>query len=566
MVVGGGLVVLGLADCSGDGTLEERSTDVDVHQTDLPNIPPYYTTPHIEVFPSVVAFEGLQFGDLEEKVVTVLNSGNATLEWTGFSLVGSKWFTLVVRTIEYPAGWSSANVSFDDSIFIEPGESTSFLVRFSPEDSSPAMGTIRIYSNDPETARLPGLGKTEVKITGNESVPCIAVDPAKVNFGGKEAGQKSIVPLEISACGEASLELHDIFVKGGSSPDFDLDLSTLGHYPTAELPVIIPSGASVMVDVIFIPDAPNPTTEDGTLILDTGMLVIVNNSFEKEKEVEFSGAGVEHECPTSIVKCAEGDEVIPQTILHLLGDESYAANGTIQKWEWDVSQPAGSQSVFLPSYTFPNPTFETMVAGVYTFYLTVYDQTEAPSCFPAEYEVVVIPGEAIHVELLWHTPEDLDETDTGPEAGSDLDLHFLHPWAAGPDLDDDGAPDGWFDIPFDCFWSNAHPNWSSYDPGIDDDPGLDRTDTDGAGPEIMNLDNPENVPYRVGVHYWSDHGYGASYATVRVYIYAQLVFEVEDVMLVDLDMWEVCSIEWPSGEVQVTTDDAGQYKITHHYH
>ena len=70
--------------------------------------------------------------------------------------------------------------------------------------------------------------------------------------------------------------------------------------------------------------------------------------------------------------------------------------------------------------------------------------------------------------------------------------------------------------------------------------------------------------YKVGVHYWNDHGYGASYATVRVYIYSQLVFEVPDVKLVDTDMWEVCTIEWPSGKVQVVME-FDQYKITPNY-
>ena len=259
--------------------------------------------------------------------------------------------------------------------------------------------------------------------------------------------------------------------------------------------------------------------------------------------------------------------MIPQTVLHLKGDESYGCSGSggIAKWVWSVEQPVGSQSVFVPSNTFPNPTFEANVAGVYTFHLTVVDQLDGPSCFPAEYEVVAIPDEAIHIELLWHTPGDPDETDTGPEAGSDLDLHFLHPWAAGPDKDGDGQADGWFDLPFDTFWFNPHPFWGSYDPAINDDPGLDRDDTDGAGPEIINLDIPEHVVYRVGVHYWNDHGYGPAYATVRVYIYAQLVFEVQDVMLVDSDMWSVCTVEWPSGKVTQVLGPNGQPGVTPSY-
>jgi len=266
-----------------------------------------------------------------------------------------------------------------------------------------------------------------------------------------------------------------------------------------------------------------------------------------------------------LVKCQEGDEVIPGTVLHLQGDQSYSSNGQIDKWEWGVEQPPGSTSSFVPSHTVPNPSFETGVAGVYTFHLTVWDEINTPSCFPASYEVVVIPDEAIQVELMWHTPEDPDETDTGPEAGADLDLHFLHPWAEGVDADLDGVPDGWFDIPFDCFWFNPHPQWGTYDPAIDDDPVMQNDDTDGAGVEVTTLDLPESAEYRVGVHYWDDHGYGASYATVRVYIYAQLVFEVANLSLVESDLWEVCTVEWPSGKVNVVTDDLGQYKITPKY-
>jgi len=395
---------------------------------------------------------------------------------------------------------------------------------------------------------------------------CIQVNPASVNFGGKLVGTVSTLPLKFSCCSEIPLQLYDIRMAEGSSPDFDLDLSAMDHVPTAEDPVVVAPGESVLVDVRFVPDVENPVGEDGELVLDEGGLRIDSNAVNAPTDVPVQAAGVCNCCPTAVIKVAEGEEVIPQTMLHLQGDESFASNGTIQKWEWGVEQPQGSQSVFVPSCTFPNPTFEANVAGVYTFYLTVYDQTNTPSCFPATFEVVVLPCEPIHIELLWHTPGDLDETDTGPDAGSDLDLHFLHPSAAGPDLDGDGAPDGWFDIPFDCFWFNVYPNWGSYDPSINDDPGLDRDDTDGAGPENINLDIPENVIYRVGVNYWNEHGYGPAFATVRVYIYAQLVFEVADVELHDSDMWSVCTVEWPAGKVQVTIDKAGEYKIVPDYH
>jgi len=269
--------------------------------------------------------------------------------------------------------------------------------------------------------------------------------------------------------------------------------------------------------------------------------------------------------PTPVAAVIEGEEVIPQTVLHLHSSASIEGAGEITAWEWSVDQPAGSMSRFMPHAEFPNPTFEVNVAGHYVFYLDVWDEYGQKSAQPAMMTIDVIPDETIHVELLWHNPDDPDETDEGPETGADMDLHFLHPWAGGPDLDGDGQPDGWFDQPFDCFWFNSHPTWGSFNPEVDDNPGLDRDDTDGAGPENINLNIPEDVTYRVGVHYWNDHGYGPGFATVRVYIDGVLVWESELTQLVDSDMWQVVDIIWspdPATPWELSTDDA---KITPNY-
>lgn len=63
--------------------------------------------------------------------------------------------------------------------------------------------------------------------------------------------------------------------------------------PTPDEPLVVPPGATVNVNVFFIPDGPNPLSDDGNLILDEGTLVIANNSTEPFKEVELSGAGVQ---------------------------------------------------------------------------------------------------------------------------------------------------------------------------------------------------------------------------------------------------------------------------------
>src|SRR5690606_12334778 len=153
---------------------------------------------------------------------------------------------------------------------------------------------------------------------------------------------------------------------------------------------------------------------------------------------------------------------------------------------------------------------------------------------------------AILVELTWTTPGDPDETDTGEGTGSDLDLHFAHHNAVGPDLDGDGFPDPWLDQDWDVFWFNPNPNWGSLNPAVDDNPSLDRDDTDGGGPENISIGIPEDgVSYTIGVHHWNDWGFGPADATVRVFHYADLVYEVTRPAMNPRDMWCVGFIHWP---------------------
>lgn len=231
-----------------------------------------------------------------------------------------------------------------------------------------------------------------VAVDGPGGSVCIAVNPEEIEFGGKKVGEQAVLPLEIGACGGKPLQVFEIYVQQGSSPDFDLDLSLLDHTPTQQEPLEILAGETVTIDVSFVPDVLNPLDDTGDFILDTGTVIIVNNSDQHEKAVGLSGVGVEIDSPTCVIECAEGNEVVSGTVLHLSGDGSYSPDGPIQKWEWDVEKPVGSESVFVPSYTSPNPTFEVDVVGVYTFFLTCYDQTNTPSCFPETHQVTVIPN------------------------------------------------------------------------------------------------------------------------------------------------------------------------------
>lgn len=270
---------------------------------------------------------------------------------------------------------------------------------------------------------------------------------------------------------------------------------------------------------------------------------------------DVSGSEADAAAPSKIlIALAEGFEVPPQTTLHpsvVLEDGSPAPLAV----QWSVTGPPGIKAKFLPSSTDAAPSLTLNGAGAWqvcatpTLWLPMGLSLPKKTCA----EVAVVPEDATHIELTWHTPADPNEHDTGPAAGSDVDLHFAHAYANQADIDGDGAPDPWFSNPFDAFWYNPHPNWADYGASADD-PRLDLDDTDGAGPENMNLDLPDGtvqqpVAYDVGVHYWHDHGFGVSKATVRIWIDGELIAVLGPQPLNPFDMWHVARIWWPNKQI-----------------
>ena len=425
---------------------------------------------------------------------------------------------------------------------------------------------------------------TDTSATDIVSDPCIKVTPSPVDFGGKLIGQTAGIDVEIKSCGTAPLEITDIFLQDGkdgtfqSNPNFQIDYAKLpaGVKPTVEKPMFVDAGVSVVFTVQFTPGQQNPVDPTtGEVLKDRGVIQIDNNTLDAKLEIETLCFGVWLECPQAIIVSEEGEEVMLPTTIHLHGDQSQPSVGSITSYHWTVDGPEENKSDFEPSPDVPNPTYVVNVGGTYTFCLDVCDAQSCssdPECNTTVCKKVAgCPcSNDIHCELYWDTPNDANQFDEGPDAGTDMDFHFAHPYATGPDIDEDGNPDPWFDLTYDCFWYNPNPNWDDPDPNVPDDPSLDRNDTDGAGPENIYLKMPvDGRTYRIGVHYMDDHGYGSSYPTVKCWIAGQTVYEKNlkelGVPMNTCDMWDVATIDWPSGQVKSVLDASGGPKITHCY-
>ncbi len=226
--------------------------------------------------------------------------------------------------------------------------------------------------------------------------------------------------------------------------------------------------------------------------------------------------------------------------LPINGSNSIAYPGsTVSEWQYRMEPPRPLNVPFSPAGA-PLTSYTTSIAGLYTVSLDVVDDQGRTSCTSTSRSFTVTPSADVHVELTWTTPGDLDPFDTGPGAGSDLDLHVWNlAYPATADHTGDGQADAWFTIPGDAFWFSTAPNWDDPASPYDNPNFFLGDDTAGLGPElvVVPLAPVDNV-YRLAVHYYDDSGYGPSTARLDVFTNDKFVGSLERT-LVHKDFWIV---------------------------
>ncbi len=444
---------------------------------------------------------------------------------------------------------------------ILPGELHQFCVKFTPTDDKKRSGFVTFHSDDPANPN------STVPILANTDVPCIKLTPYPTVHFGVKSGLTESREIQIQNCGGVELVVDSmVFTAGTNTDEFTLDFKKMigdtnnkcveiepKMGPSKANACTIPITGTAKFDIVYSPADISPLSEPSDPksdpVPDVAVLEVSSNAYVKP-QLKVQGIGVKDNCPIAVVSCKEGEEVVPQTLLHMIGTASKAKGGNvIKKYAWTVKQPVGSNQALMPGDAFPTPNLFAKSVGTYTFCLDVWDNNDVKSCISQCLDIVVVPENAITVQLLWNTPADQDKGDYGPGTGADLDLHFAHLPGSQPDLDCDGAPDPWFSNPFDCFWFQFSPPWGSADPAVLDDPVLDYDYNGGGewGSEWTSLVQPESdVAYPIAVHDYNDYGFGKSLATVSVYIQSVLVLKVSDTPMNSLDMWYVGNINWPN--------------------
>jgi hypothetical protein len=439
-----------------------------------------------------------------------------------------------------------------------PGSSVEGIASFETQDPGLKKGTIHFETNaaNPISAQLPLLGVG--------AAPCLIVQPSKVDFGGAYVLSHHEQPITLVSCGVIPVTVDSMVLLAAGNSPFSLDLSK-GPGP---LPWTLEPGEQVELSVGFDPIASSPVDVGGNPIHETATVSIQTTGIGPVMQVPVTGFAGEAGCPTPVIDVAEGHFVSPGTLLHLDASGSIAPDGDVSYVSWAVTSPPGVASeTFEPGSESESTTYPVTALGEYIFSLKVFDEVDGTvlsGCGTATWSVTVKDAIPLVVELTWDTPGDSNQSDTGTGAGADLDLHAHNGQGDGPDYDGNGAPDTWFDFTHDVYWVDTSPDWGV--PGPSDDPWLVIEDPDGQGPERLEYHAPVlDSVITLGAHVWSDYGFGASVATLRVYHFEELVHEISDVVIGTGDLWEAGAVTWPKMTWLPSVGNDGGPRVTPAY-
>ncbi|MFT5993794.1 MAG: hypothetical protein ACI82G_002799 [Bradymonadia bacterium] len=466
------------------------------------------------------------------------------------------------------------------TVTLNPNAEIQVTLCFAPATDEPASANLLIEL---------GEERQFVDLVGNGAEPCIEVNFEQgYDFGRVPVGEARPAVFEITNCASFT-NGETLLVDSTELVAVEGRENEIAGYavPTPPGDLVLEPGESASFLVTCTPQDFVPYS---------GLLRIgSNDALKPQLDIGLNCLGSDLAPPVSDVGCrllnTDGPfsrELIvrPLDTVECSAAGSSDEDGNIISWSWSKeSSPRGSASVFEPDRAEVTTLFVDL-SGSYELGAEVTDDSgllnviacdsdsdripDLAGCTAAQQtnsalactnpagdfddsgcralrsdlvRVIARPDDDIQIELSWTTPGDADETDEGQFVGTDVDIHVLH-------------PNGCYNDPiWDVHYRNTDAEWGII--GESDDNGkLDRDDTDGAGPETVSIDRPEeDTLYKIAVHYYADNGYGVSRASVVVFIFGTPVFEMRDVELRATDYWwEVATILWPEAIVAAVND------------
>ena len=386
-------------------------------------------------------------------------------------------------------------------------------VTFNAIAEGEASGTIIVHA-DNRTTELPVHG---VGVLRRE--PLLAVDPMKLSFGTVEVGTEARASFLIRNTGLAAGTVDRASLRSTGA-----DVRATDEYRLdGALPVTIEPEAELMLTVIFKPALAGPRNDQ--LLLGTGgSAAPLTLDLEGEGKVALGDLFCQP-TPIDFGSVERGQSASRNLTCGARGGPVRLVAAELPRGMTDFVLPMPPSTIDLSdgqTASFPIEFHAQGLPMVLRNQLTVRYaglNGSATIQIPLRGEVIPPPvtATALSLSLRWDTNL------------TDVDLHLVR-------------PRGQTFTPDDCFFDNPAPDWGVRgDPS--DDPFLDKDDTNGRGPETINLSTSAAATYDVYVHYFADNRIGPSRATVEVHVAGQSVGSYNHLLRCN-DMWRVGSFAW----------------------
>jgi hypothetical protein len=313
-------------------------------------------------------------------------------------------------------------------------------------------------------------------VARERTAPMLTLDPTSIDFRDVELGRDAIRRFTLTNAGEEEAVLREVRPKSASGM-LPFSVTAIGGRSPIGSTVPGEEQGALELEAHFAPQALEVFEDDLELLFDGGVTTTLG--------VRGTGA------PAGVLSC-DPTEVDFGPVARGVAAER-TVHCVVMDGAYSIYRigPTGSSSTL---FSVPNPPTELApdgsldlrivfdargVAEPHTGAIEIASHHGSITRLNVRGEVVPPPPGAtdITVTLSWNTTQ------------TDFDLHLVR---AG------GAP---FDGTNDCYYASKNPDWgAANDPT--DDPFLDRDETEGMGPEQINLDNPVEELFDVFVHFY----------------------------------------------------------------
>jgi hypothetical protein len=465
------------------------------------------------------AFGDIDVGGVGIVTFVIENAGRAPLAIRSMAIEGSPHVTLDGEAPSH----------------VEAGTSVAVTVRAIPVSAGPLSAHLVVVSD--AVNQPPGGVVIELTANGIElGAPSISVEPAQCDFGSVAVGVRALCTVSIANNGQQPLNVEALATSGAP---FELDAQVA--------PATVQPGTSMTVTVAATP------ASIGTF---EGALSISSNAGSAEVALVVRGS----QDPTAVARIKSvngtpyaGGNVEPLDDVVLSGDQSVA---NIVGYAWTIVEKPVESSVTLSAPTSVDTGFVfdsslgvtsgVDVAGTFRVRLTVTDASGVASTNDATVTLSSVPTGGVHVQMSWTI------------ASNDLDLHlgrgFNVNWCSQSD----------------CYYANctvgSMPDWDGVGDNTPGDPRLDIDDTQGFGPENIQIEEPVDNSYIIGVHAYDGNGGGPGFSAtdvrVKVFINGALSETFDGFLDAKDQFWRVARIEVSGGAVSINPVDTVSDHLT----